>query len=62
MHGFQGFQPTKSRANVHANAVRHALRDGQTRVLHGFLTRCHEQSGRSDPCGAGRVCRYSAQE
>src|SRR5690242_13835839 len=40
MHGFQGLQPTKSRANVHADAVRHALRDGQTRVLHGFLTRC----------------------
>src|SRR5438132_5839708 len=41
MHGFQGFQPTKSRANVDADAVRYALRDGQTRILQGFLTRCH---------------------
>src|SRR5437016_10965402 len=40
MHGFQGFQPTKSRANVHANAVRHALCDGEIRILYGFLTCC----------------------
>ena len=29
----------QKRANVHADAVRHALRDAQTRVLHGFVTR-----------------------
>src|SRR5712691_1136680 len=40
MHGFQGFEPTKSRANVHADAVRHALGDAQPRVLDSFMTRC----------------------
>src|SRR5437660_8379857 len=43
MYGFQGFQPAKSRANVHADAVRHALCNGETRILYGFLTCCQSK-------------------
>src|SRR6266516_3575208 len=40
MHGFCRLQAAKCRANVDADTVSRALRDGQPRVLDGFLTRC----------------------
>ena len=40
MDGFERLQTAERRANVHADTVSSALRDGQPRVVDGFLTRC----------------------
>ena len=39
----QGFQPTKSRTNIHADAVRQCPPRRADPILHGFLSRCQEK-------------------